>query len=115
MLDINEKCYMILDEDKNLIPATVLEWGRFLEIPSNKIVKRDMVDQAVISTVLLGVDLGFDGTPLWFETMVFPSENNFSEQYCKRYSTYDEALKGHAETVRMVENGEILISDEGND
>ena len=46
----------------------------------------------VVSTVFLKID-GF------FETMVFPDQDTFSELYCERYFTEDEARSGHARIV----------------
>lgn len=49
-----------------------------------------------ISTVWLGLNHRFGaGTPLIFETMVFPSKGEFSELDAERYSTEAEAIAGH--------------------
>lgn len=71
-----------------------------------------------VSTVFLGLDHQYgEGPPLVFETMVFgyhdeasaeayneneyswvrvkPGDLNWSDLDCERYSTYDEAMKGH--------------------
>jgi hypothetical protein len=49
-----------------------------------------------VSTVFLGIDHGFGGKPLLFETMVFGGRLN---GYQCRYGTYDEAVEGHWDTV----------------
>jgi len=54
----------------------------------------------VISTVWMGLDHNWGGgTPIIFETMVFPSEENFEEQDCDRYATLEEAKAGHTAMV----------------
>ena len=52
-----------------------------------------------ISTVFLGLDHQFNeiGKPLIFETMVFPEC-----EICERYSTWEEAEKGHKKVVAEV-------------
>ena len=54
-----------------------------------------------VSTVLLVYDHSYgDGPPVIFETMVFPTPRR--GEICERYSTVDEARRGHAEIVRQV-------------
>lgn len=51
-----------------------------------------------VSTVFLGLDHAWgDGPPMLFETMVFGGSN---DEYCERYSTWDEAEAGHKESCR---------------
>ena len=51
------------------------------------------VGEVKVSTIFLGLDHSFGGPrPLLFETMVFGGP---LDQECKRYSTWDEAVKGH--------------------
>jgi hypothetical protein len=55
----------------------------------------------IVSTVYLGVDHSFgNGPPLLYETMVFGCGKH--DKYQRRYSTQEEALAGHWETVAMV-------------
>lgn len=69
------------------------------------------VNGYLISTVDLGIDHSFGiGKPLYYETMVFETKDNeidFSGIFQKRYSTEEEARKGHKIVVEMVKNGEI--------
>lgn len=55
-----------------------------------------------ISTIFLGLDHSFDYSeghiPVLFETMIFGGNN---DQYQKRYTTWDEAEKGHAHAVTL--------------
>lgn len=54
-----------------------------------------------MSTVWLGIDhASFGGCePLIFETMVFTSEDDFTDIDCMRYSTEEEARAGHLAMV----------------
>jgi len=87
----------ILDKDHNLIEADLEMWSRFFEDMKNRRVGRDEVNGKTVSTVFLGLDHNFSetGEPLLFETMIFGGDG----EECYRYSTWDEALKGHNEIV----------------
>ena len=56
------------------------------------------------STVRLTIDHGFGGTPLWYETMVFPT-GSYSDIACERYETEEEARAGHARIVASILDG----------
>ncbi|MFD1066652.1 hypothetical protein [Oceanobacillus locisalsi] len=61
----------------------------------------------LISTVDLQVNHGFL-IPLYYETMIF---NETDSVYCKRYSTKDEAIKGHQDTLKSIKNGTLQLID----
>lgn len=70
----------------------------------------------LVSTTRLPFDHGWDGVPKWYETMVFSANEdgkvtNWSEHYCERYTTEDEAQYGHERVVAMVEVAEIAARD----
>lgn len=111
---LKAKTKFILDENKNVIPATLYEWGEWLENPKNihlRIIKQDVVNDMQISTVFIGLDHGYpefhEGKdlykPLIFETMVFKGRSEI--RCCDRYSTWDEAKEGHLKAVEWVKNG----------
>lgn len=52
-----------------------------------------------VSTVFLGLDHGYNGIPVLFETMVFGGDYDLS---CDRYHTWAEAEAGHAEWVERI-------------
>jgi hypothetical protein len=65
-------------------------------------IKREHLNGMFISTVFVGVDMGYgDGPPLIYETMVFP-DGEWIEEYSDRYSTEEEALAGHARAIEWV-------------
>ncbi len=67
-----------------------------------KLLKIKQWEPVLISTVFLGLDHRFgEGPPLLFETMVFGGKHH---QEIDRYSTWDEAEKGHAKFVKLIKN-----------
>lgn len=97
---------------KDKIPVKakdVMDWAQKFERQSEeRIVKQEEVNGKFISTVFLGINHNWgEGDPLLFETMVFPSKDNFADLYCDRYSTWEEAELGHKKAVDLVKDGEI--------
>lgn len=93
-----EKRYRILDENKDLVPATVLEWANFYENTS-RMVRRTNLNRRkhiFVSTVFLGMDHGFSGEALWFETMIFGTS---MDQDMFRYPDWKSAVLGHERAV----------------
>jgi hypothetical protein len=76
------------------------EWARIFEDYASRNVAQEVVDyHSRISTVFLGLDHNFgSGPPLLFESLIFGGPLG-DEQ--RRYSTYDEAERGHAELVAL--------------
>jgi hypothetical protein len=56
-------------------------------------IAEDIVGDKRVSTVYLGLDHGFNGEVLLWETMIFPGCE------CWRYETYDEACLGHLDAI----------------
>lgn len=90
-------------EGKRAVPVeSALTWGKWFE--KNRAQRQvcvDMLPDGVrVSTVFLGLDHSFGaGPPLLFETLVFegPMDGEMD-----RYSTWDEAERGHAAMVERV-------------
>jgi len=77
----------------------VSEWAKWFET-GNKIVRQNNILGIFVSTVFLGLNHRFgDGEPLLFETMIF---NGSNDQYQERYTTREEALKGHKIAMQLV-------------
>ena len=116
---VGKKDYYILDKDRNVIPADVLEWGEFFNIVDHRIVKQENIDGFFISTVFLGIDHNWSWhksnnegyKPHIFETMIF-NKGNVSEDYCDRCSTWQEAEEMHRKAVEWVKNKEYLKDEE---
>jgi hypothetical protein len=87
--------------------------------PDNKWVKQDKIKldgkEFLVSTIDLGLDHSFGGgKPLYYETMIFAIENgevNFTDLYCNRYSTKEEAEKEHGVLLDKLANGEITLEE----
>jgi len=88
-------------EGKQAIPCDdLLKWGKWYEKADRKVAKTSTVNGDV-STVFLGLDhrFGDDGPPLIFETLVFGGP---MDQEMDRYSTWEEAEKGHQAMVEKL-------------
>jgi hypothetical protein len=72
---------------------------------ANSIVTTEAGVKVLVSTVHLGIDHGWGGKPLWYETMVFLMDKNGEKVVdwggldSNRYETEEEALQGHADMV----------------
>jgi hypothetical protein len=90
----------------------LFEWASWFETSDVKrIVAKTEVGPLLVSTIFMAIDYNFSGRgdPILFETMVFGGQapqiidgrdlGDWSENYCDRYSTWDEAEKGHAVAV----------------
>lgn len=96
--------YILAEDGKTPIPETdILKWGRWLA-KAERHVAQDSIDGVRVSTVFLGLDHSFcGGPPILWETMVF---DGTLDQEQRRYSTYEDAVKGHAEMLAKVLRGE---------
>lgn len=80
------------------------EYAQFVSDFNNMCVRQDSLDgELLVSTVFLGLDHSlYAERPVLFETMVFgPTRYHL---YQRRYCTWDEAVEGHAETLKMVQD-----------
>lgn len=85
-------------KEKKPVQVDVVTWARW-DRTADRTVKKDKIGSVTISTVFLGVDHNsFGGTPHLFETMVF----GLDEEIMNRYSTWEEAEKGHQEILNEV-------------
>ena len=93
--------WYILDDNNNPIQKNVEEASKWIEDnPRKKIVKQENIGEIRISTVFLGLDHSFnEKTPVLWETMVFGGEH---DGFQERYSSYEEAVKGHKEALMLV-------------
>lgn len=86
-------------EGTKVVPCDdILKWGEWMERP-DRLLWKDKVGDILVSTVFLGLDHGFGGQPIWFETMTFGDDLERME----RYSTYEEAINGHKKVLEAVQ------------
>lgn len=100
--------YYILDENKNAIPCSVDDWieqREQMRKTKTKHVADEMIGHFRISTVWVGLNhnLGKNGEPLLFETMVF--DQNGDDIYCAHYWTWQQAEEGHKKAIQWVKDG----------
>lgn len=90
--------YILIGKEP-ILEKDLLKWARKFETVDRR-VARDKIGKVSVSTVFLGLDHNFDGgKPLLFETMIFGGKH---DQYTDRYSTWEEAEKGHKKAVELV-------------
>lgn len=105
--------WYLLDENKNPYLSSIDDAEKFLlkciQTGKGKYVRLTVLKKYKfwISTVFLSLDHGWsfndNHTPVLFETMIFhDDEYHKLHEYQQRYCTWDEAVKGHHEIVRMV-------------
>jgi hypothetical protein len=96
--------YYVLDPDHRVLPVEdVLAWAEWMEHADRRVAE-DTVEDYWVSTVFLGVDHGFFGRLLVFETMIFKQADHevALSQFQNRYGSWDEAVAGHREAVALV-------------
>lgn len=90
-------------ENGEITEVDLMTWARWLETDkdfSKRRVSQTYIGNVHVSTVFLGLDHSFGhGAPLLFETMIFGGEH---DEFCMRYSTLEEAMRGHEKVVEMV-------------
>jgi len=110
--------FFILDADHQVVPCDdLIAWGQFFEKTDARRVAKTQLNGLRVSTVFLGLDHAWGSKPLFFETMIFPDEDNappeiyferiqdWAHGYQMRYSTWDEAVEGHEQVVTTIREG----------
>jgi hypothetical protein len=96
--------YYTLDRDGKtpLLCGDLLEWAKWFE-KTDRSVADDTFGPVRVSTVFLGLNHNFfrAGPPVLWETMIFGGRH---DEYMERYSSYAQALEGHARAVALVAN-----------
>jgi hypothetical protein len=80
------------------MPADDLEAWALWWTQEDRQVALDDVGEARVSTVFLGIDHGFLGVPMLYETMIFGGP---LDQYQERYTLREQAIEGHARAVSL--------------
>jgi len=96
--------HYILNEDREAVPATLMEWAEMFNHPEKRIIARTEMPfihpDVRVSTVFLGLDHAYGGgEPLLFETMIFGGEH---DQYQDRCSTFTQALEMHSAALGLL-------------
>jgi hypothetical protein len=77
-----------------------VKWAMSYE-DRGRIVQQDQIRGYWVSTVFLGINTRLSGKPLLFETMAFLN-HKATYEFTLRYSTWDEAVAGHALTCERL-------------
>ncbi len=89
----------ILEGHTAIVCEDLMKWATWFESADRHVAKTDIGD-IIVSTVFLGLDHSFgEGEPLLFETMIFGGN---SDEEMQRYSTWEEAEKGHQNAIEKV-------------
>lgn len=110
--------WYILDEQNNPVQtsdrALVEEFLR----SEKKIVDQTEHRGYVVSTVFLALDHKFlysVGDPVLWETMIFEQGDTGKETYQERYTSYEDAVKGHQDAIdwldEQIKHGELVAHE----
>lgn len=82
-----------------------VEWMKRFGTDARQIARTEMLDGRIVSTEFLAIDFNHSnsGPPMLFETVVFSSEKDLSEEWMEHCSTYAQALEQHARGVKEAE------------
>lgn len=100
--------YYILKDGEPIVVDDIVELGKWFENFDNRLVARTQIQDAMISTVFLGLDHAWGGgSPVLFETMIFGGKH---DDYQDRYTSLEEAMFGHEYAVGLVQKDITIIS-----
>src|SRR5262252_3680649 len=99
--------WYILNDKNQAVPVDAKTWGYWFEAATRsrrRIVAQEVIgDFYSISTVFIGLDHGFRGIPLLFETMIFVPDEEDDERmediWMERCGTWSEAEDVHERAV----------------
>lgn len=89
----------ILEEKTPVRCDDLMAWARWMEKEDRSVALTRISNTIQVSTVFLGLDHGPGGVPVLFETMVFGGP---LDEEMDRYTTWDEAKKGHKAMCKKV-------------
>lgn len=97
-------------------PITLGRWMDLMHDWDYKRVRLDLIGDARVSTVWLGLDhrLLF-GPPLIFETMISSFADGEFDDYQERYSSEPEAIAGHEQLVRVLREAQHQLERLGRE
>lgn len=100
--------YYILD-GRTPVRASLMEWAQWTQHHERQVAV-DRIGAVTVSTVFLGLDHSFTGPPpMIFETLVFEGP---LDSEMERYSTMDDAERGHAAMVTRVRAALAALEDQ---
>jgi len=87
------------------VACTCEQWAQWFEKADRHVAQSTLDGGVKVSTVFLGIDHRFygEGPPLLFERMIFGGPHS---QYQERYSTWEDAERGHRDALALAESGQ---------
>lgn len=106
--------YILAADGKTPVRSTLDEWMEWYGKDDARRLGYDEVSGATVSTVFLGLDhrFGRGGVPILWETMIFGGEH---DQYQERYTSYEDAIAGHARAIQRVRDTQPTESSEASE
>ena len=102
MDDLEFHPYFRLEGTRPVPECDSLVWDQWFKTADRTVARTPVAPDIDVSTVFLGLNHQWGaGPPLLFETMVFQGDTSWDWQ--ERYTTWDEAVAGHAAMVLRVE------------
>lgn len=103
--------FFILKNKSPVYEPDLIKWSKWFEENSDKrILKRETVNGCIVSTIFLGINYQlFTGPPLLFETLII---NGIYDGEIHRYTTWDQAMKGHHEMVNLCRYSKIITNND---
>lgn len=95
----------VLDGQTPVLERDTRRWSHWFETANRQVALTEIetdLGYVRVSTIFLGIDQSFglgSGPPELFETMIF---GGWADGLTRQYSTWDEAVLGHAEMVSSV-------------
>lgn len=102
--------FMLADDKRTVLRVEAneegtVQWGRWMEDFTKRLVARTDVGDLWVSTVFLGRDASLGlGKPRLWESAIFDAEGNRAvADYGEYHATYDEAVAGHEVAVLVAQ------------
>lgn len=93
-------------DGKEAVECSIEEFSKAFD-DGTYILKKQALEDHLVSTVFLGINTSACGKPILFETMVFSRKKEPKNEYTERYHTYDQAIKGHERIVKEIQDNGI--------
>lgn len=103
--------HFILDENNNVVPVSFTDYIKWLKNAApttmlGKHIAKTTIGDVTVSTVFVGINMGIHSGPLVvFESQAYSHVEGEETQWeldIDRYSTYEQAVKGHKAMVKRV-------------
>jgi hypothetical protein len=93
--------FYILEGKKPKQVESLIEWAEWSSKNNRQVKRTELPDGVIVSTIFIGQDTRISKAfpPILFETMIRGGKH---DMYIEKYSTWEEAEKGHEKAIRIV-------------